>query len=666
MTTAPPAASPTSLRRALWHNGNEIPVDFVFDSDETRNQNVVEQDGEGLIVDCSHFSGRLRLRIPTPEETQIHGPPSVRDLRVMAGHRPQENESQTDTDMLPLERVPSNSSLAGGNNDSSEVEEDDYNDQDQNQHLYEQHEYETPLHELCGSSDFSMLSVVGLKENCGSESMFEEWIETPDKEGRLPIHILSNNEGLLIRPDGIAIATEGVLFLLEAHPDSVLEEDKNGRIPFMERIQEWVTTINGAMSQKKKNLISGVKGLTTGVMAQTEGMLAKGQQAFNISNSSQDSADGTVPTGIPGKKLDSLTLSGISLPGSSKKSLRFAPSDISPDVEWCFAMLSLGMDMLGGKAIGKKSLDALRPRLKAKSEQVNTRREAMARRIASIPLLLQTVLLLEAPLTRETILNSSIMNRVIFCPESVGPWTTSMLRHRASASAGVDYLRLVSKASLQDYIGAYRTPSPIDIEYFEEAKMNLYRVLDDLGSIIPSLVILPEELNMEAVSLPLVLFMMNRNLASPFIVGMSITDGGLYVTLLLAVRTSILKGFEDASLGDNPAPEPSELEVVAIRAIILLICSHYLVRKIVETIALLHISPSVMKRALLDTWNLLDFLGVVFTTWVVSESSDEVDNRSVLNALIVGLLWIRVVNFLKVVNQNFATFIIALEKVRNK
>ena len=39
------------------------------------------------------------------------------------------------------------------------------------------------------------------------------------------------------------------------------------------------------------------------------------------------------------------------------------------------------------------------------------------------------------------------------------------------------------------------------------------------------------------------------------------------------------------------------------------------------------------------------------------------DCRPVLNALILGLLWLRILAFLKVVNEQLATFIIALAKV---
>ena len=79
------------------------------------------------------------------------------------------------------------------------------------------------------------------------------------------------------------------------------------------------------------------------------------------------------------------------------------------------------------------------------------------------------------------------------------------------------------------------------------------------------------------------------------------------------------------------------------------ICAHYLVRKGCEALALLTISPVLVKNFCFNIWTLLD-IATIFLTMVAFTSHEKQPGtyRNGFNALVVGLLWIKVVGFLKV------------------
>ena len=66
---------------------------------------------------------------------------------------------------------------------------------------------------------------------------------------------------------------------------------------------------------------------------------------------------------------------------------------------------------------------------------------------------------------------------------------------------------------------------------------------------------------------------------------------------------------------------------------------------------------------LLDMWNIFGFNAIVLTVITTFLNGHDSKSRNGLNAFVVGLLWIKVLAFLKVVNKDMATFIMALSQI---
>ena len=79
-----------------------------------------------------------------------------------------------------------------------------------------------------------------------------------------------------------------------------------------------------------------------------------------------------------------------------------------------------------------------------------------------------------------------------------------------NADSAVEFMRMISVLSIDDYVGTWRKPSPKDEELFKAAKRGVYEQAELLTDLMPSLFVLtPHELD-RAVSLPLVWILMNR------------------------------------------------------------------------------------------------------------------------------------------------------------
>ena len=82
---------------------------------------------------------------------------------------------------------------------------------------------------------------------------------------------------------------------------------------------------------------------------------------------------------------------------------------------------------------------------------------------------------------------------------------------------------------------------------------------------------------------------------------------------------------------------------------VLFICSHYLIRKGCEALALLTISPSIFRGYFTNLWTLFDLMAIILTMAAFAWNTKNPGTyRNGFNAFVVGLLWMKVVGFLKV------------------
>jgi Ion transport protein len=96
----------------------------------------------------------------------------------------------------------------------------------------------------------------------------------------------------------------------------------------------------------------------------------------------------------------------------------------------------------------------------------------------------------------------------------------------------------------------------------------------------------------------------------------------------------------------------------------LLICSHYIIRKGCEAISLLSLSVRCFRAYFTNIWTFLDVLTIISVMIaMIWNDRHPYEYRGGWNALVTGFLWIRVLGYLKVINQQMATFIMALAQI---
>jgi hypothetical protein len=369
--------------------------------------------------------------------------------------------------------------------------------------------HHTRLHIQCGNPDTT------LQQLHDAFTRNPEAVFIQNSRGCLPLHILADNEELVQITDGRDIATTFALELMRAHPESVTCKDISGNMPFMGLIRDWLDwayeTVRGGKFSKRKspNMKFGV------------GAVDRLRDRISTFHSNNDDSRELDDVGLPregGRKAW--------LPNASSSSQLFPRVSLWHEVEWCFSMLSLVMDELGGKSGGLHK--NIRRNLRAPDQQDKICRDLLASYMAeNFPFLLKTVLLLEEDGgdTRRRLLKMSIFRRILVCPESVGPWLTSMLRKKGMPSVrAVDYLAMLSQASVEDYVGGFRTILLEDIDDFHEHRCRLFDAVEELPGTIASLVILDERETERAGATQVAWYIMSKNLLRPFVVGLVLID----------------------------------------------------------------------------------------------------------------------------------------------
>lgn len=389
----------------------------------------------------------------------------------------------------------------------------------------------TTLHTLCGSPVVTLAELHAcLEDNSGAAAIL-------DVNGRLPLHILGDNDELVGTLHGRQIGTAFGYALMKAYPEGVTTTDKVGHMPFVKLVDDWVLSIYETYRKSKRSdsipntargIVDRVKGLTPRNMIH-KGTDSTQTQAQSKSKSDLPSSSSAFPSEIKSVHTDRSDLFSLSCRA-------FPAVELWEEVEWAFEMLSLAMDELGGKSGGLHQ-ENKRATVHHSIKDRSGRHLLSTHVVTIIPTLLKTVLLLEddGKNTRKRLLGMSIFRRMLICPESVGPWLTQMLRRTGvPARRAVDYLVLMSESTVEDYVGGFRTIQSGDQDNFVDEKGLAFGKVDQLEGLIASLVTMDARETERAASTSVVWHVMSKNLGRPFVVALVLIDFCLHLVLLMA------------------------------------------------------------------------------------------------------------------------------------
>lgn len=478
----------------------------------------------------------------------------------------------------------------------------------------------TPLHEACSRPDVTIQELRSLlAANPDAASI-------PDVSGGLPLHVISENEALLEDKTGRLDAEEFVKNLFDVHPRAIITEDRQGCLPFTRIIHKWIEkTYQAAARGPSPHL-----GMQTVFRFGLDMLIRDGRPPTESSAPAVDSGSAS---------LDDLTTYRRVMP----------VVEVSIAAEWAFGMLSAGLDHMGGP-LERENL--------SRSEQLSAR-AILANKVGSIPFLLKSILLIFDNDARNRLLDLSICRRILLTKASVGPWLVTMLKKKGLPSQrAVDYFVLVSRVRVSDFIGRGRTPHPTDITDFHRERDQVTTYLESNDGIIPALVILPKKEIERASTTTVVWKILNQNISRPFVIGIVLIDFVLHISLMLAYRRNV------ADVGlfiTDPDAAPTISKQQSLRALVYTICIHFLIRKMSEAISMIALSRRVFRTYFFQLWSIIDIAAPLLVLATDVSSSD--DTYAYLYAVTMGLLWLKLLGFLKALNVHLATFILAISQI---
>ncbi|KAL7568622.1 hypothetical protein ACA910_022723 [Epithemia clementina (nom. ined.)] len=466
----------------------------------------------------------------------------------------------------------------------------------------------TLLHELCARS------WVSLEELWTCYNKSPEAIRIQDSRGRYPLHILSNNETLLsASPSGQQTATVFASHLMNEYPAAMTTMDKEGFLPFFYILSDWILWAHDQHKLKE---------------------------------------DYTARSDLDEEK-------SFCYPGSSARRVLFPRVEIWEEAEWCFAMLSTELDILGrNAALPTYQASLLRAAYKTSGTKRDDRTILVEKLVDKLPRLLPTLLLVEddGVDSRSRALEMAVFRRMLLCPKVVGRWLIHMLNYGGvPAQRAVDFLWKVSHTTIDDYTGGVGSALRSDWRNFETSRQKVFDEISDLKGVIATLVTLKSKEMERAASTPVIWHAMGNKLSRPFVLGLVLIDLVLHITLMATFRDEA---------GVKPSlPETHHQRVLVGVSVIYIICTHYLLRMISESWAMWAVSTGAFRGYMLDMWNIFGFNAIILTAITTLLNGNDSKSRNGLNAFVIGLLWIKVLAFLKVVNKDMATFILALSQI---
>lgn len=293
--------------------------------------------------------------------------------------------------------------------------------------------------------------------------------------------------------------------------------------------------------------------------------------------------------------------------------------------------------------------------------------------IANIPNLVKTVLLIEDEQQRDDILSTLIMRRVLASKYSVGHWITRMLQspNKRASDRAIEYLQIVSDPDLFEKKRSdsswrrskksLRSSFSGSSNHRQNGEDELYSEISRLQDFVPSLLSLGEKEMEETVTTRLVTKVLDHLISRPFAATVVLCDAIFLSILIAGLRLAV----NNLLLGSDPGTVINYLYLTNMGLF------YFIIRELGKAVSLLMMTKRV-RVYIWSFWNLTDLLSTALAiASVVAVRAHVVDGGDTvpmslrnLIAVTTGFLWLRVLSFLKGINMQLATFVLAILQVR--
>jgi hypothetical protein len=482
-------------------------------------------------------------------------------------------------------------------------------------------------------------------------------------------------------------------YLLPSFPEAMMVEDKKGYIPFEEGLLDWVATIqkpndlfatdNAYYSMQLSSYTNAVSDAVSSAWKSTSTTFMTAMSKMTDNNNSVGKGHDLEKGGTGGLHQVS---SQDELEGEKGDTPRISNKmKLSPHARFCLQMLSLVIDQL------ERTVDVSTPWAHSTSyargcvgaDELQRMYgldlvSQVVDRIASIPNLLQTILCISEDMDAEYALSTTVIRRVLVNKNSVGRWLTTMLQssHRNVSRRAIDYLQTVSKLCCEEEKSNNRNKGPRE-SAFEDVIDEVSRLRD----FVPSLLSLGENGIEEVSTTKVGNDVLDKMISRPFVATVVLCDA-IFLTLMImgfrfAVNGMIMGGTLETVLSWIYVVRTLKPCVLTVRPTSTThVCFqantgifYFLIQEIGKVVSLLLLS-SHSRKYFVSFWNLIDVLAIILALvssiairWQFAIHKQGLEDASTLRGLLAittGFLWLRVLSFLKSINIQLATFILAI------
>jgi hypothetical protein len=482
---------------------------------------------------------------------------------------------------------------------------------------------------------------------------------------------------------GLAITVEN---LWKIYPPAIITTDNRGCIPFEAVLQAWVqsnqksgddctpgyhSTIQSIVRsvQVPAAMIPSMQELKKSVTSRWTSSAGIGYQNHRDNNGSQRSLSQVCNSpDIEASNMKTHSLNKSQEISHCSKGVRLtAPAFTS------ILMLSTLLDMLD-VTTEEKEIEKNKPKCRAfkilrrrSIEDLLTKhthqdmRASIVQITASIPDIVKVCLLIDRDTHRSQCFNTTLLRKVLLCKHSIGTgrWLTDMLQSpsRPYADLAIHYLQVVSSpAVVVDQWNPIGESAP-GLEKFAPldatSQDDFYNEISHINNFVPSLLSLHDDQIEDAATTKVVEEVLDRIISRPFAVTIVFSDGLFLMLMIFGYRSAV-----NALLLGSPSGTVLKYIYLANVGIF-----YFVIREIGKAISLCTITRRT--QVYFTFWNLIEMLTTMLA--LISSVAIRGSSTPMRNLLTVttGFMWLRILSYLKGINIQLATFVLAILQVQS-
>ena len=547
---------------------------------------------------------------------------------------------------------------------------------------------QTPLHVLSMNKTLAQTTTSVHMGLLAGQSSSSKILYSPTSLQRAYSHGSSTTAASMsteqVKSDESALASFIVDVLFRAYPAAMISTDAKGFIPFESSLHEWVESCY-ALAKSRPN--SSTRSLNTSEnqlstllptlwdlkdTVASRWATATGQGYQHQNNSKNSLARGGL------QSQDSLDIeqgfTGVTEGMQSRQQIFPNNVRVSAHMLSSLHMLSALLDALdtiseqlaetgirettsSSRRRSKRAVDALN---NITIQDIST---SIVETVASIPDLVKTILFIGNDEQKNHCIGTTLMQRVLRCKESVGGWLTGMLQsHKKKPSnLAIEYLHIISSSSVAN---PERESSEIDSRinglgrHPPSEEMNDFcQAISQLPDFVPSLLSLGDRQMEDAATTKVVQKVLDLFISRPFVVTVVFCDA-LFLSVLIGGYRGAVSGL---LLGASPSAVLRYIYLANVGIF------YFVIRETGKAISLCMITGRA-RVYFLSFWNLSDMLSTILslTSLIIIRSTMESPDYGMIRnicTVTTGLLWLRVLSFLKGINIMLATFVLAIIQI---